>query len=100
MPQHPMRMTVAQVERAFYVDVTDAGKTGVEARPILNTAPPLAAAPDAPIEPEPAPPTPPPTTASQPVRDAVIARRRPRKVSAPALTPPPPVTSPVLPTRH
>jgi hypothetical protein len=120
MPQHPLKMTTAMAEKLFYIDIEDAPPLRGEARQVRDsvvaTLPPLAAAPDAPIEPppapkpapappspppQPAPPTPPPTTASQSAHDAAIARRRPRKVSA-SLTPlPPPVTLPVPPpTRH
>jgi hypothetical protein len=125
MPQSPLKVTIAQAERMFFLDIIDApprvsltGEVKDEPRSsVVESEPmPLAAAPDAPTVPEPpapkpapvppspppqpAPPTPPPTTAVSSVRDAVIARRRPRKVSALALTPPPGPSPVVRPTRH
>ena len=114
MRQHPMRMTVAEVERFFYVRI-DLPPPPLQ---IGLSVQPLAAAPDAPIEPEPAPkpaPKPPPVPPrpappqppAPPVQEAAPARpaARRRKVTAPTLKAPvpPPGPSAIPPpgiTRH
>ncbi|HZZ22084.1 MAG TPA: hypothetical protein VFE60_05690 [Roseiarcus sp.] len=105
-------MTVAKAEELYFIEIVDAPPPLVER--VLNfahPAPPLAAAPDPPIEP---PPTPPPVTltpaADQTAKlrldtraeiEAAIAHKRRRKVSGPAVITPPPGPSPVTPpTRH
>lgn len=107
MRQSPLKVTVAQAERYFYVRI-DLPPPPLQAGLSVQ---PLAAAPDAPIEPEPAPkpapvpPSPaPPLPPATPVQEATPARfaARRRKVSAliPKAPVPPPGPSAIPLTRH